>query len=350
MAKTIQSKLILTLALGLTGATLAHYAGLPAAALMGSALVVSVASLFRLTCSVPAGFRAVAFSIIGSSLGSSLTRDFVSQAVHWPISLFILTICVVTIMTVCSLVLTSRFKLSSDTALLATSPGALAYSLSLAVEGIGDIRSIVVIQSVRMLLIIAFLPLLLDYFSDGAAGASAGLAAEHMTVAGFVILFLSTLALGRLLERFRVPASYLLVGTVLSGTAHLLGLVAGRPASAILFVGFTITGTLVGARFSTISPLELKRLLKASLLVVCLSTSIAAVFAFLAALLLSMSYGQVFVAFAPGGVEAMAAMALALHYDPAFVAVHHLYRILLLIALLPLFLKFVKKQKKTGIE
>ncbi|MEJ2057001.1 MAG: AbrB family transcriptional regulator [Desulfofustis sp.] len=137
---------------------------------------------------------------------------------------------------------------------------------------------------------------------------------------------------------------------MLSGTAHLLGLVAGRPSGLILFIGFTITGTLTGARFSTISLLDLKKMLKASLLVVCLSTAIAALFAFLASVLLSMSYGQVFVAFAPGGVEAMAAMALALHYDPAFVAVHHLYRIVLLVALLPLFLRLGKKQQKTGIE
>jgi membrane AbrB-like protein len=146
----------------------------------------------------------------------------------------------------------------------------------------------------------------------------------------------------------RVPAAYLLVGTVLSGAAHLLGLVEGRPASAILFVGFSITGTVIGARFSTISLVELKRLLKASLLVVCLATSIAALFALLVATLLSISYGQVFVAFAPGGVEAMAAMALALHYDPAFVAVHHIYRILLLLFVLPLFLKIFNRAGHTN--
>ncbi len=350
MAKARWVKLILTLVIGSAGAAFAHYAGLPAAALIGSALAVSSASLLKLTCTIPAGFRAVAFSIIGSSLGSSLTRDSVGQVIHWPISLFILTICVVTILIVCSRVLMSKFNLSSDTALLATSPGALAYTISLAVEGIGDIRSIVVIQSVRILLIIAFLPFVLDYFSGGAGVTSADLATEAMAMADFLILFLVTLALGRLLERVRVPASYLLVGTLLSGTAHLLGLVAGRPSSAILFIGFTITGTLIGARFSKISILDLKKMLKASLLVVFLSTSIAAFFALLASLLLSMSYGQVFVAFAPGGVEAMAAMALALHYDPAFVVVHHLYRILLLIVLLPLFLRLVKKQRQTGVE
>lgn len=348
MAIAVRVKLFLTLCIGAAGAALALYAGLPAAALIGSAVAVSIASLFKLTCTVPAGFRAVAFSIIGSSLGSSLTRDFVSQAVHWPISLFILTICVVTILTVCSLVLMRKFNLSSDTALLATSPGALAYALSLAADGIGDIRSIVVIQSVRLLLIIAFLPFVLDFFSGPSEISEGGMFAQPMALFDFLIIFLLTLILGWLLDRVRVPASYLLVGTVVSGAAHLLGLVAGRPSSTILFIGFTITGTLIGARFATISLVELKRLLKASLLVVCLATFIAAVFAILVSSLLSMSYGQVFVAFAPGGVEAMAAMALALNYDPAFVAVHHLYRILLLILILPLFLKIIKRVGHTN--
>ena len=345
MARAMQVKLFLTLGIGSAGALLALYAGLPAASLIGSALAVSIASLFKWTCTVPAGFRAIAFSIIGSSLGSSLTRDFFGQAIHWSISLFFLTICVITILIVCSLVLMRKFNLSSDTALLATSPGALAYAISLAAGGIGDIRSIAVIQSVRVLLIIAFLPLALDCFSGSTAGTAAGFTPESMGAADYLLLFLITLVLGRFLERFRVPASYLLVGTVVSGAAHLMGLVAGRPSSTILFIGFTITGTIIGARFSTISLLELKRLLRASLVVACLSMLIAALFALLVSSLLSMSYGQVFVAFAPGGVEAMAAMALALDYDPAFVAAHHLYRILLLISILPLFLKLINNKK-----
>jgi uncharacterized membrane protein AbrB (regulator of aidB expression) len=52
-----------------------------------------------------------------------------------------------------------------------------------------------------------------------------------------------------------------------------------------------------------------------------------------------MPFGQVWVAYAPGGIEAMAAMGLALGYDPAFVATHHLVRILLVIGLLPLLIR-----------
>ena len=336
MALAPRVKFIVTLGTGFIGAAAAFYAGLPAAALIGSAVAVTLASLGNLTSAIPLGFRAVAFSIIGSTLGSSLTSDFVSQAIHWPLSLLILTICVATILIVCSLVLMKSFNQSAETAILATSPGALIYSISIASEGVGDIRSIVVIQSVRLLLIIAFLPFVLDYFSGLPEGASVGApATASMPVFDFLIIFLLTLVLGWFLQKKRVPAAYLLVGTVVSGVAHLLGLTDGRPSSIILFIGFSITGTIAGSRFSTISLEELRRLLKASLVVVCLATSIAAVFAFLVSSLLKISYGQVFVAFAPGGVEAMAAMALALNYDPAFVAVHHIYRIILILLTLP---------------
>lgn len=339
----------LTLVTGFTGAAIAFYAGLPAAALIGSAVAVTLASLGNLTRSLPGGFRAIAFSIIGSSLGSSLTRDFVSQAIHWPLSLLILTICVVTILFSCGFVLIRVFNQSAETAILASSPGALGYTIAIALEGVGDVRSIVVIQSVRLLLIITFLPVVIDYFSGLPGGANVGAPVmPSMPVFDFLIIFLITLVLGWLLEEKRVPAAYLLVGTLVSGVAHLLGLVEGRPSSMMLFIGFTITGTIIGARFSTISRGELKRLLKASLVVVCLATSIAAMFAFLVSSLLKMSYGQVFVAYAPGGVEAMAAMALALNYDPAFVAVHHIYRIILLLFTLPLFLKIMSKLERTN--
>lgn len=66
---------------------------------------------------------------------------------------------------------------------------------------------------------------------------------------------------------------------------------------------------------------------------------VSAIFAILTSDLMSLPFGQVWVAFAPGGVEVMSAMGLALGYDPAYVAIHHLVRILILILAIPLFLR-----------
>lgn len=341
------TKIILTIIIGFAGSAIAWLAGLPAAALIGSSLAVSLASLGNLTSTVPPVFRAVAFTIIGCSLGSSVTRELIEQAVHWPLSLCILTVAVVAIYAACGVVLTRFLDQSPETAILAASPGALAYTMSITAEGVGDARFILVIQSIRVLLIITLFPIVLNYFPNGPGVSQPSTAVGSLGPLEFSALMALSIGIGWGLDKIRLPASYLLAGTLASGLAHYFGLVEGRPAGAMLFVGFTITGTIIGSRFSMVSRADLKRLLKASLSVFIVSTGVAAVFAAIVSMLLSMSFGQVFVAYAPGGIEAMAALAIALGYDPAFVASHHLYRLILLFALLPLFLKLSAKIHQT---
>ena len=74
------------------------------------------------------------------------------------------------------------------------------------------------------------------------------------------------------------------------------------------------------------------------------AVSISVAFAWIVSLLLSLPFGQVWVSFAPGGVEGMSSMALALGYDPLYVAVHHVFRILLLILILPVLIRFAGKR------
>ena len=50
---------------------------------------------------------------------------------------------------------------------------------------------------------------------------------------------------------------------------------------------------------------------------------------------MGLPFGQVWLAYAPGGIEAMAIMAFALHLDAAFVGAHHVLRILGLSLLSP---------------
>ena len=53
---------------------------------------------------------------------------------------------------------------------------------------------------------------------------------------------------------------------------------------------------------------------------------ISAVFVVVIALTTSVRFGDVVVAFAPGAMDAMLALALTLHIDPIFVGAHHLSR------------------------
>ncbi len=336
-------KMCITLSIGLAGALAAQALGLPAAALLGATIAVSCASLLRITQDIPSILKNIAFAVVGFSLGSSITKEALADLSKWPASLTILGIAVVAIIYFGGRLLEKYFHESRETGFLATSPGALVYVFALAADGQGDIRSIAVIQTIRLVAIITTIPLILSHLglhpeqSPGSGAASMGLIS-------FSTLFAGALALGWLFDRLRVPASFFLAGICISGIAHLSGFVVGRPDDAIIFVGFTITGSLVGARFSTIPLADLKNLFWGSIAALVLSLFVASVFAAAVSKLLTLPFGQVFVAFAPGGVEAMAAMALSLHYDPAYVAVHHLFRIFFLILVLPLFLRKMRKK------
>jgi hypothetical protein len=341
-------RVLATLAIGSAGALLAQMAGLPAAALIGSTLAVSVASFSRLPTSVPPRLRNMAFAAIGCTLGSGVNTDFFELAVKWPLSLSGLVLVMAAVLFAGSWVLTSYFGQSKVTAVLAASPGALSYSLAIAATGVGDARAIIVIQSIRLLSITTGLPLILDLMDlqHGNGGHNGQMSISLGATTG---LFLLTLLFGFLLNNRRLPAAYLIAGILVSGALHYLGVVSGRPQTGFLWVGFVITGAVIGARFTTIPLVDIKRLIGAALAVVVVSSGLAALCAILAAKILHLPFGQLWVSYAPGGVEAMAAMALSLGYDSAFVATHHLFRIILLLFVLPVLLRLFRKIDNKGV-
>ena len=340
MDRSQLKSLIVTLAIGFAGAGLGTYAGLPAAPLIGASISVSLAALFRLHVGIPHFLRNIAFAIIGCSLGSGITEPALAQSVQWPISLIILGLSVTVIMLACSWFISHFFPITAETAVLSTAPGMIAYVLAIAAGGIGDVRTILVIQNIRLVLVTTLLPFILDH--SGIDPGTAQTAADSSFAGSILIIFL-TLAFGFSIRKWQIPASYLLVGMICSGIAHYFDLVHGRPTFPLIFFGFAVTGSVVGSRFSAIPLQDLKRLLGVALGSLLIAGFVAALFAYPSAVILNIPFGQAFVAYAPGGVEAMAAMAIALGYDPAFVAVHHLFRIFLLFLLVPLSIRLLRK-------
>ena len=187
------------------------------------------------------------------------------------------------------------------------------------------------------------LPPLVGY-AEGGTDIARLSGALHVGYGAGAILLAATFVLGTLMTRLRAPSPFIMAGLVLSGFAHGTGLVSGRLADPVTFFGFTIIGTVIGARFAGISRAELKRLGIAGIVSTSVAVSISMACAWAVSRMLSLPFGQVWVSFAPGGVEGMSSMALALGYDPVYVAVHHVFRILLLIMILPLLIGFVGKR------
>lgn len=320
--------------LGLAGAFAAGAIGLPAAPLIGASLTVSVAAWAGAKLALPNPLRNAGFLGIGLSLGSGVGPEALAHLGDWAISLGALALSLALTMAACAVLLQRAYRYDYFTALLGATPGTMSYALAVAGERGGDVTAVLVLQSLRLLALATGVPLAVFLWMGG-AGATQAPAALALLPLGILALCGMGMALG--LERLKTPAAWLVGGFLTSALAHGSGLATGVLPPNVAFACFTITGTLIGTRFSGLAPSALRLHLRAALVAVVLASLISAGFALLVARLTGLPLAQVWIALAPGGVEAMAAIGLALGYDPAFIAAHHFARILILMVLVPLF-------------
>jgi membrane AbrB-like protein len=323
----------LTALIGTTGAVAATVVGLPAPYLIGPAVVITIAGLFGLTLRVPMQLRNICFVIIGVSMGTSVTPDVIVAARTWPLSFVMVPIALVILLFASCWVLQRIFHYDRITALLASSPGHLSYVLSLAAETRGDLRTVSVAQSVRVLALTITTPLIVEYF--GLAGGAPVLPAEVMSVSILLATLCVSLVLGLLFLRWQFPAALLLGGVVVSISTHITGFVTGGVPNWLLIPTYVTLGSIIGTRFSGVSISAIRMAFVAGGVVTVVVTALAAAIAFAVSHITGVPLAAALIAFAPGGLETMAAMAVMLHADPTYVGAHHVLRLMVLSVLMP---------------
>ena len=327
------------LAIAALGASAATAVGLPVGVLIGATAAVAAAAAAGVPVGIPDRLRNVAFAMLGIVLGAGATPDLFAHMARWPLSLVVLPFALAAMMAVALVLLRATAGLRGPSALLATSPGALSFALALAEERKVDAGPVVSLQSLRLMMITVLLPPLVALLDRDVGSRGMDQPVSDPGSIGLpesVALLVGALALGWLLARLRVPAAWLFGGLFVSLPVHVAGLVGGRPDASLTVAAFLVVGALVGTRFGAIRFRSVARLLGAGTLATIAATATAAILAWPVARSLGVPFGQVWIAYAPGGVEAMAAIALALDYDPLFVAAHHVARLLLLAVALPL--------------
>ena len=324
----------MTLAIGLCGAALFWLVGFPMPFLTGPASAVSAAALMGAPVGIPTLLRNVCFLLLGLNIGASVTPEVIATAGEWPISLVLLAISLVISLKMCTWVLERLFHFDKTSAFLAATPGHLSYVLSLSTERNLPLDRIAVVQSIRVLLLSILLPfaLVIMGFDEGIpVPASAQMSVLHLGI----LLALSFLV-GLIFMRLHVPAALLLSAMAVSAIGHGGGLTPGAPAPMLTTLAFVIMGSLIGTRFRGITLAELKTYAFAGISV----TVLASVIMLIGALCLGYVAGfdplLLFVAYAPGGVETMAAISVQLNLAAAVVAAHHVVRLILLSFLVPI--------------
>ncbi|MEM8554239.1 MAG: AbrB family transcriptional regulator [Pseudomonadota bacterium] len=326
---------ILTVAVGVAGAAGAYLLHVPAPFLLGPAVSVTIAGLAGLRTDLPDKLRDGCFVVVGMGMGSSVTPEVVAAAARWPLSLAILIVAMAGILWGGARVLAWALQVDRTTATLASAPGHLSYVLGLGMETKADLPLLTLIQSLRVLALTLLTPPMVVLLTGQALPRMLP-AVEPMAWAILVPLALVAALVGLGLKRLGLPAAMLLGAMATSAVGHGTGITPGGVPLWLSTLGFVFMGSLIGTRFSGVSLGLLQRACVGAALLVGLAVVVASSAAWLASVAFGFSLTSALIAFAPGGVETMAAMAFMLQADPAYVALHHVVRIFSLTFLIPL--------------
>ena len=317
---------------------------LPLPWMLGALFVTMVAAIAGVPVLGPTRLRPAIVAVIGVLLGSRFTPAVVDQAGE---ALVTISILLAYLAAVAALVVPwYRIVGRQDwtTAYFAGMPGGLSEMVELGEAKGADVPAIVLAHSLRIVLTIGLMAVLfrlvLGYDVGSAGGAIAGRTLDWPDAA----ILTACAVLGALLgPRLRLPAPTFLGPLILSAAIHMAGITESAPPGLLINVAQVALGTILGCRFLGIDTRMLFRagLLSLGATVLTLLLAVAAAFAMRAGA--GVALDQAMLALAPGGLTEMGLIALAIHADVAFVALHHVVRILVVIVLAPVLVRLVQR-------
>lgn len=314
-----------TLAIGGGGGALFLFLNLPGGLISGAMIAVGIAAIAGRPLGMPPVLTQSVLLLLGISLGSLVSQQMLHNMAAYP-----LTIALLALATFCSTfgssIYLQRFHgWDKTSALLAGTPGALSQITMLAAEKGADVAAIAVVQTMRVIILTAALPLLLAL--TGIASSSppvvAAVVAAPLELAGLVA---ASVAAALILRLMKFPASWMFGGMIASSLLHGTGTIEGALPDWLRNVALVGIGAVIGTRFAKMQVKTLLSHVHAALGSFAIAIIISAVFVAVIALTTNVRIGDIIVAFAPGAMDAMLALALTLHIDPIFVGAHHLSR------------------------
>jgi membrane AbrB-like protein len=314
-----------TLAIGTAGGALFLWANLPGGLISGAMIAVGIAAIAGRPLVMPPVLTQAVLVLLGISLGSLVSQQLLQHMGAYP-----LTIALLALATFCStfgssIYLQRAHGWDQTSAFLAGSPGALSQITMLAIEKGADVPAIAVVQTMRVIILTAALPLLLAATGIAPSSPSAAVGAIASPVE-LAELIAASVAAALLLRLIKFPASWMFGAMIGSSVLHGTGLIEGGLPPWVRATALVGIGALIGSRFARMSIKTLLSHVNAALGSFAIAIMISAIFVAVIVLTTHVRFADVIVAFAPGAMDAMLALALTLHIDPIFVGAHHLSR------------------------
>ena len=338
-----------TLAVAAVGGLALGYLGMPAGFLSGSILAVACASLAGRPMSIPTPLMRALMVLIGISLGAVVTPATLNGMTTYPLSIATLIVAMSAVSFGGTVYLRVVHGWDTLTAYLAAAPGGLSQVMGLAAEFDADMRAIAIVQTVRVTIVAVGLPAGLAMLGlAGHATRGMGGTFDPSKLDELAVLVVASSVAALIAYRIRFPGGLLFGAMLTSAALHGSGLIHVVMPWWVTNSVMVAFGAVTGSRFAGTPMRMLLHFIGAAFGSFAVAVAITAVFAAALVGILHLPVAEVMIAYAPGAVDAMMLLALALNLDPVYVGAHHLVRIFFVSLTMPIVARYTRPPKSPG--
>ena len=328
------------------GAFIADYFNVPLAWFLGPMLVTSVVTLGGLRIKMPRLVLSTVLIFLGLYIGNYVDKSLFSQIHQWAwTSLIMLAYIIISVLLV-SKYLQNFSGYEKKTSVFSAAPGALGPLLILAEDEKSDLSQVATAHLIRLIIIITVFPFIVNSFYDTESIQVVETINENQNIGHLLILIVLSIILIVLFDKLKIPAALLAGTLVASGFLQITEIASYKLPENIIDYCLLILGASVGCRFADKTFKEVAKNTAHSFVATLLLVLLGLAAAFVAGLVIDKNFFTLLLSYCPGGIYEVAVIAIFFDLDPEFVSFHHIIRLLMILFVVPIILKFVYRNKK----
>ena len=298
----------------------------------------------------PHKIREIFIAVIGIMIGVQVRPEFLHDLPLIALSLTLMTLYVPAAHLINYQIYRRAGGYPPATAYFAAAPGGLMESLVIGEKHGADPTLLALQQFLRVILVITVVPVAISLWIGTPVGSAAGLAQQlpalSLPLWQMLPLLVITGAVGAIIgRRIKLPAGHLTGPLIAAALVNISGLASLSLPVWLVVAAQIVIGVSLGMRFLNMSAALITRGIGLS----ALSVSAMLGLGMVCALGMVWASGQPFdvllICFSPGGVTEMSLIALSLAANPAYVTLHHIYRIFLTVILMSFGVKILPQNE-----
>ena len=338
-------KFALVVIISVPSAIIAEFFRVPLAWFLGPMLITSLASLMGLNIKMPKLILSSILILLGLYIGSYIDKSLFSQIHQWFFTSIIMLAYIILSVLIVSKYLQVFSNYERKTSIFSAAPGALGPLMILAEdEKKTDLSQVATSHLIRLIIIITIFPFIVNSFYDVEKVKVAEEIIKDQNILYLFLLITSSIIFIFLFDKFKIPAA-LLSGTLFaSGLLQITDIAAYKLSPNIIDYCLLILGASVGCRFANKTFGEIARNAWHSFVATFLLVLLGILAAFAASLIIDKNFFTLLLSYCPGGIYEVAVIAIFFDLDPEFVSFHHIIRLLMILFIVPIILKFIQKK------